>query len=490
MDSTSSTLFTFTAGLYDITAQGHVFHGMVQLTIDPRDVNMLALSSNFYLKDIVQTEDLPTFNILDFPAEADDTFDSTGVDFDSAASMISANVPADIGVGMKPHDNDQLIDLQTNEIENMSDFEAFEGDELIEDVCSDEFVPINHPFHQACVKVSRKGEVILDVDEDTKKTARIRILDRDIPSNTNININKISKENKCKNGAIVSFEIFRNHAWLKVGDFHLATEIIKTFQPELVLLDIEVIYLDGDFNNCRIDNLFANIKTPHQMKPAIHTCLPNTADWTYNKFWNRELMYNSISSFDGNIASVIETGDIEMKQISAKAACYSVNIAGVKYDARKLIWRAFTDTEPVYSSEHYKIHVIFENKPNKLSFDNLKVTLISSIFEQWSTEDEIWPWTRSKKGVVPKEQRAEKKASSSKTGKKAAAKQTSSKPPSPCKIVAPAKPVIKKKYVKKMSEKKFQELKHLVKMNLTITRKDYELYLEQKTLRRLNPFLG
>ena len=92
MDSTSSTLFTFTAGLYDITAQGHVFHGMVQLTIDPRDVNMLALSSNFYLKDIVQIEDLPTFNILDFPAEADDTFDSTGVDFDSVTSMISANV--------------------------------------------------------------------------------------------------------------------------------------------------------------------------------------------------------------------------------------------------------------------------------------------------------------------------------------------------------------------------------------------------------------
>ena len=125
-----------------------------------------------------------------------------------------------------------------------------------------------------------------------------------------------------------------------------------------------------------------------------------------------------------------------------------------------------------------------------MSFDKFKVTLISSIFEQWSTEDEIWPWTRSKKGVVPKEQRAEKKASSSKTGKKAAAKQTSSKPPSPCKIVAPAKPVIKKKYVKKMSEKKFQELKHLVKMNLTITRKDYELYREQKTLRKLNPYLG
>ena len=194
------------------------------------------------------------------------------------------------------------------------------------------------------MKVSRKEEVILDVDEDTIKTARIRILDGDIPSNINMNINKISKENKCKHGAIVSFEIFTNHPWLKVDDFHLATEILNTFKPEFVLLDREVIYLDGYFNNCHIENLFGKNKTAHQTKPAIHTSLPNTSDWTYNKFWDGRVMNNLNSSFDGTIASIVGAGDIKMKQISAKKACYSVNITGVKYDACKLTWRAFTYT--------------------------------------------------------------------------------------------------------------------------------------------------
>ena len=100
-----------------------------------------------------------------------------------------------------------------------------------------------------------------------------------------------------------------------------------------------------------------------------------------------------------------------------------------------------------------------------------------------SNEDETWPWTRSKKGVLPKEQRkvrVEKKASAGKkvpkTVKNAAEIESSSKPPSPCKIVTPAKPVVKK-YIKKLSERKFQELRHLVKMNLTMIRKDYELLL-------------
>ena len=106
---------------------------------------MLALSSRFYLKDIPETDDLPTFRI-DCPAEADASSDCTEVDFDTVAAVISANVSVAIGDGLEPLDNDQFIDIQTNAIEKMSDFEAFEGDELIEDIYSDEFVPINHPF--------------------------------------------------------------------------------------------------------------------------------------------------------------------------------------------------------------------------------------------------------------------------------------------------------------------------------------------------------
>ena len=81
----------------------------------------------------------------------------------------------------------------------------------------------------------------------------------------------------------------------------------------------------------------------------------------------------------------------------------------MKFDARKIVWRAFTNTAPSYSSEHYKIHLIDEKKKDKFRFDNLRVTLVSSIFEQWSTENEKWPWTRAKRGLLPKTDRKPKK---------------------------------------------------------------------------------
>ena len=68
-----------------------------------------------------------------------------------------------------------------------------------------------------------------------------------------------------------------------------------------------------------------------------------------------------------------------MKNISPKTAGYYININGVRFDARKLVWRAFTDTKPAYSSEHYKIHIIDDARNDKFSFDNLDVAVVSSI---------------------------------------------------------------------------------------------------------------
>ena len=62
---------TFRAGLYDNTPEGEVFVGYVLATIDTRDVNPNAGSSRYFLRKMLEVDDLPTFNILDSPDEAD-----------------------------------------------------------------------------------------------------------------------------------------------------------------------------------------------------------------------------------------------------------------------------------------------------------------------------------------------------------------------------------------------------------------------------------
>ena len=62
-------------------------------------------------------------------------------------------------------------------------------------------------------------------------------------------------------------------------------------------------------------------------------------------------------------------------------------------------------------------------------------------------------------------------------------------PSSAKKTAAPAKALVKKN-IRRMSENKFQRLKKLVEMNLTISPKEREVFLEQKTLRRLKTYLG
>ena len=58
--------------------------------------------------------------------------------------------------------------------------------------------------------MNRRGEVILDVDEDTLKTSRLRFLDTTTTIKPIHNIDKISKENKGKKGPVVSLKSTEN----------------------------------------------------------------------------------------------------------------------------------------------------------------------------------------------------------------------------------------------------------------------------------------
>ena len=96
------------------------------------------------------------------------------------------------------------------------------------------------------------------------------------------------------------------------------------------------------------------------------------------------------------------TGDtILPKKIGPAETCYLVYMHGMRFDARKVMWRAFTQEEPMYSQEHYRVHFVDKTRKDLLAFNNLGFTIESSTFNQWTKEDENWPWKRSSKGNVP-----------------------------------------------------------------------------------------
>ena len=99
--ATSTTVKTFKARLYDITSQGEVFVGKVIVTINPCEVNMNGLSSRFYLKDIVEMDELP------------DQADQPAIDIqgDCISTLQPSTVPANVHADLINSLDDDLIDL-------------------------------------------------------------------------------------------------------------------------------------------------------------------------------------------------------------------------------------------------------------------------------------------------------------------------------------------------------------------------------------------
>ena len=60
----------FSAKLNHRTANGKVFKGTVLVTIDDSTCDLTSLSNNFCLEDFIKVDELPAFNIFDFPDTA------------------------------------------------------------------------------------------------------------------------------------------------------------------------------------------------------------------------------------------------------------------------------------------------------------------------------------------------------------------------------------------------------------------------------------
>ena len=153
----SSTFKTFKAKLYDMTPLGEVLVGKVQVTIDFGDVNERSLSTKFVLKDIIEVEELPTFNILDFPDEAD--LPAINIQ-DSALSIHPA--PSDVNhlpldtIVIHPDKTTALPDFQTVDDEFILTNEQAEV--LIQDKTV-QWVRMNNPAGKLGIEVNEFGEV-------------------------------------------------------------------------------------------------------------------------------------------------------------------------------------------------------------------------------------------------------------------------------------------------------------------------------------------
>ena len=541
--------------MYEQTIHGKMRVGTILITINDGQIDINKYT-NLSLEELTEVNNASSFDAFDFPLfEYEDTHMSVAeqsimqpsIDLPSFSNTQTEmendkNLQADQPASQVPLDMIHTINIEPNETDGCSDFaylvdnfdadevmhfDAFQDAGLMEDMNAyeNEFVPINHPVCRAGVQVNRKGEIILqNNDEEAMKTLRIREMDpsyEKVP-NKNNNLHLISKENKLKVGPVFAFDIYRNGTWLKACDFHLATEVIKTFVPRFQKDEIEVIYYDGNSSNCHLHNLVAKVKRNDRLNASpMNVVLSN--DWKQCKSWNGELLPNFFSSLDGSIIHVSEESIIP-KKIGAQSTCYNVNMHGMRFDARKVVWRSFTNEEPEYSESHYRVHIVDKTKQHHLSINNLIISLESSTFDQWTKENEAWPWKRSSKGNVPKHLRVKTKKrivkkqavkTNTDTAKKRVPQQPKSQhtkrskvnktsetqTPTPTRSVAPSKPsprkqrataqqFLAKKKVKLMSETKFKQLQMQIKMNLTTTKKDRELYKEQRVLRDLKKFLG
>ena len=174
-----------------------------------------------------------------------------------------------------------------------------------------------------------------------------------------------------------------------------------------------MLYIDGDNTNCCLDNLVAKIIVNDRMKYSPCDLVPPPHIWTKAKLWNGDVLPNYYCSIDGKIA-LVRGDSIQPRKISAGSNCYMLHIQGMRLDARKLIWRAFTDENPEYSECHYNVHIISKTREDVLAFSNLELYIESSIFDKWTKEEVNWPWTRSKQGNVPKELKTKKQRVASK----------------------------------------------------------------------------
>ena len=147
------------------------------------------------------------------------------------------------------------------------------------------------------------------------------------------------------------------------------------------------------------------------------------------------------------------------------------------------------------------------------SLDNMIVHEGFSMNFEWYLYEAVeWKW-RCMKPEQKQKKKQSGKQRNSKAGKKPKRqqpkrsklnKQTSTPPtptPKPSLVQSKPPPVCKKqgrapkisaakKNIKVMSQRKFDELKLKVKMNLTTTKQDRETYKEQCVLRKLKSFLG
>ena len=195
---------------------------------------------------------------------------------------------------------------------------------------------------------------------------------------------------------------------------------------------------------------------------------------------------------------------------------YLLRINGTSFDMRYVLMRSSAPDKYPYSNEHYRIE--FKNSAIEYPcfVDNLIVHEGFSLNFEWFLNESVeWKWRslkpedkKNKKKIIKRKQTSTKQVKKTRKPTSRRSKQVKKQEPArkamsssssftavPVTAVKKSArtkvaPVLVKKNIKMMSEKKFKALRFRMRLHIEISSKEREMYEEQKMLRRLKRFIG
>ena len=219
----------------------------------------------------------------------------------------------------------------------------------------------------------------------------------------------------------------------------------------------------------------------------------------------------------------ISSNGIPAYYVKADDAHYRVNcsnsikssflfrINGTSFDLRYVLMRSAAPTKYSFSDEHYRIEFKDATLEYPCTVDNIIVHEGFSMYFEWFLNESVeWKW-RSLKPEQKQSKKKQCKQSSKKQSSRTQPKHTSAREkrqktsvtsrktnPKVSSVavaavnkslqVKTAAPAQMKKTIKLMSTTKFEELKFKMRLNVTTTKQERQMYQEQCVLRKLKKF--
>ena len=304
----------------------------------------------------------------------------------------------------------------------------------------------------------------------------------------------------------------------KIYDFELGMEVFKTFNPQYSAYQLRLRYENRDRTDCSYGaptlKLFLLPNARKGKTVTSERVVLNDGDYWMamvgngnNVIGNYKVSYSGIPAYYDSK----EDAYYRVNFTNSVKQSFLLRINGSSLDLRYVLMRSAEPMKYIYSDEHYRIDFKDATLEYPCFVENLIVHEGFSIYFEWFMNESVeWKWrslnpdqkhTKKPKQKATKKSQAKPSKQQPKRSKATRSASISTPEIVPSKqrlqvqkaevtaVKKAARPIIKKK-VKLMSEKKFKALEFKMQLHITISKKEREIYNEQRVLRRLKRFLG